>query len=114
MGVKKFFKKIGRGFKAVAVTENSDFAAVEQRRKKLFGLQFHPEVTHTTYGIHILNNFLNVCEVQKQWNPAKRLTQLLQNLKRTVSDKKIFLFVSGGVDSLVAFALLQKVTSVKY
>ena len=101
--------KLGTGFQSCGNTDNCENAAVWNRTRKLFGIQFHPEVTHSEHGIQILKNFLNICEVSYDWSVEKFLEEETRKLKQKVNNKNVFLFVSGGVDSTVAFALLSKV-----
>jgi GMP synthase (glutamine-hydrolysing) len=101
--------KLPRGFKPVAVTENSPFAAIENRAKKLFGLQFHPEVVHTPRGREILFNFVHgVCGCGKAWTMRNYVDQAVEEIRRQVGGEKVILGLSGGVDSSVAAALLNK------
>ena len=101
--------KLPRGFKPVAVTENSPFAAIENRAQKLFGLQFHPEVVHTPRGKEILSNFVHgVCGCGKSWTMRNYVEQAVAEIRRQVGGEKVILGLSGGVDSSVAAALLHK------
>jgi GMP synthase (glutamine-hydrolysing) len=97
------------GFKSVAVTENSDFAAIENRSRKMFGLQFHPEVAHTPQGREIVANFVhNICGCGKSWTMRSYIEQAVEAIRAQVGDEKVILGLSGGVDSSVAAALLHK------
>ena len=101
--------KIPNGFKPVAVTENSEYAAIENRAKKFFGLQFHPEVVHTPRGKEILANFVHgVCGCGKNWTMRNYLEQAVEEIRAQVGREKVILGLSGGVDSSVAAALLHK------
>ena len=101
--------RIPTGFKTVAVTDNSAFAALEHRSRKLFGLQFHPEVAHTPRGREILANFVhNVCGCGKNWTMHHYIDQAVQTIRTQVADERVILGLSGGVDSSVAAALLHK------
>jgi GMP synthase (glutamine-hydrolysing) len=101
--------KIPAGFKPVAVTENSQFAAIEHRARKLFGLQFHPEVVHTPRGREILSNFVHgVCGCGKNWTMRNYVDQAVEEIRRQVGGAQVILGLSGGVDSSVAAALLHK------
>ena len=101
--------KIPTGFKPVAVTENSEFAAIENREKKFFGLQFHPEVVHTPRGKEILTNFVHgVCGCGKHWTMRNYIDQAVEEIRREVGTEHVILGLSGGVDSSVAAALIHK------
>ena len=101
--------KIPNGFKPVAVTENSEFAAVENRAKKFFGLQFHPEVVHTPRGEEIIANFVHgVCGCGKSWTMRNYVDQAVEEIRAQVGTEHVVLGLSGGVDSSVAAALLHK------
>ena len=101
--------KLPNGFKPVAVTENSEYAAIENRAKKFFGLQFHPEVVHTPRGKEILANFVHgVCGCGKNWTMRNYLEQAVEEIRAQVGREKVILGLSGGVDSSVAAALLHK------
>jgi GMP synthase (glutamine-hydrolysing) len=101
--------KIPNGFKPVAVTENSEYAAIEYRTKKFFGLQFHPEVVHTPRGKEILANFVHgVCGCGRNWTMRNYIDQAVEEIRAQVGGEKVILGLSGGVDSSVAAALLHK------
>jgi GMP synthase (glutamine-hydrolysing) len=101
--------KLPDGFKSVAVTENSEFAAIENRARKFFGLQFHPEVAHTPRGSEIISNFVHgVCGCGKSWTMRNYAEQAVAEIRAQVGNEKVILGLSGGVDSSVAAALLHK------
>lgn len=101
--------RVPRGFKSVAVTDNSQFAAVENRKKRLFGLQFHPEVAHTPLGREILSNFVhNICGCGKNWTMHNYIDVAVAEIREKVGSERVILGLSGGVDSSVAAALLHK------
>ena len=101
--------KMPAGFKTVAVTENSEYAAIEHRDKKFFGLQFHPEVVHTPRGREIITNFVHgVCGCGKNWTMRKYIDQAVEEIRAQVGQEEVILGLSGGVDSSVAAALLHK------
>ncbi len=101
--------KIPAGFKSVAVTENSAFAAVEHHARKMFGLQFHPEVAHTPQGREIIANFVhNICGCGKQWTMHSYIDQAIAAIRSQVGAERVILGLSGGVDSSVAAALLHR------
>ena len=93
----------------MAVTENSHFAAVGNRARKMYGLQFHPEVVHTPRGREILANFVHrICGCGKSWTMRSYIDQAVGEIRRQVGREKVILGLSGGVDSSVAAALLHK------
>ena len=101
--------KLPRHFKPVAVTENSEFAAVENRARKFFGLQFHPEVVHTPRGREIIANFVHkICGCGKQWTMRNYIEQAVEQIRARVGKERVILGLSGGVDSSVAAALIHK------
>ena len=101
--------KLPKGFVSVAVTDNSEFAAIENRQKRFFGLQFHPEVVHTPRGKEIITNFVHgVCRCGKGWTMRNYLEQSIAEIRAQVGKERVILGLSGGVDSSVAAALLHK------
>jgi GMP synthase (glutamine-hydrolysing) len=101
--------RLPKGFKTVAVTENSDYAAVENREKRMFGLQFHPEVVHTPKGREIIVNFVHkICGCGKQWTMRHYIDHAVEEIQAQVGKENVILGLSGGVDSSVAAALLHK------
>jgi GMP synthase (glutamine-hydrolysing) len=101
--------RLPKGFKAVARTENSDYAAIEDRARKIFGLQFHPEVAHTPQGRQIIANFVhNVCACGKNWTMRSYVDIAVEAIRDQVGNERVILGLSGGVDSSVAAALLHK------
>ena len=105
-------EELGVGFEAVGATKDCRFAASQNLSQKRFSLQFHCEVKDTPCGNKILENFAKFCGMQKNWNQDAVLETILQNIKRDAcrngSEKNVLLFLSGGVDSTVAFALLNR------
>jgi GMP synthase (glutamine-hydrolysing) len=101
--------KLPTGFKSVAVTENSDYAAVENKATRMFGLQFHPEVVHTPQGRELIANFVhNICGCGKEWTMRNYIDQAVEAIRARVEAERVILGLSGGVDSSVAAALLHK------
>jgi GMP synthase (glutamine-hydrolysing) len=97
------------GFRAAARTEGSNFAAVEDPDRKLYGLQFHPEVAHTPRGKEILKNFVyHICHCAMDWTMGSFIAEACARVQRQVGDAKVVLGLSGGVDSSVTAALLHK------
>ena len=101
--------QLPKGFKTVAVTENSPFAAVENRKRRFFGLQFHPEVVHTPKGNTIISNFVHkICGCGRTWTMRNYIDQAVEDIRAQVGDEHVILGLSGGVDSSVAAALIHK------
>ncbi|HCE06627.1 MAG TPA: GMP synthase (glutamine-hydrolyzing) [Verrucomicrobiales bacterium] len=101
--------ELPQGFKTVAVTENSPYAAVENRKRKFFGLQFHPEVVHTPKGKTILGNFVHkICGCGRKWTMRSYIDQAVEDIRAQVGKEHVILGLSGGVDSSVAAALIHK------
>jgi GMP synthase (glutamine-hydrolysing) len=101
--------RLPKGFLVVGTTENSDYAAMEHQEKKLFGIQFHPEVVHTPRGREIYSNFVHgVCGCGKDWTMRNYLEQAVEVIREQVGGERVILGLSGGVDSSVAAALLHK------
>ena len=101
--------KLPRGFKTVAYSKNSKLAIIENSSKKIYGVQFHPEVTHTTKGKHILKNFLFViCKINRNWSSKQQKKKLINDVRSMVGNKKVICALSGGVDSSVVAKLLHE------
>jgi len=101
--------KLPQNFELIASTNNCPIAGFANNEKNYFGLQFHPEVTHTKQGIKILERFvIDICECQKDWTTDNIIDDLLLKIKNQVGDKKVLLGLSGGVDSSVVAILLQQ------
>jgi GMP synthase (glutamine-hydrolysing) len=101
--------KLPNGFKPVAATENSEYAVIENRARRFFGLQFHPEVVHTPRGREVYSNFVHgVCGCGKNWTMRSYIDQAVEEIRAQVGKEHVVLGLSGGVDSSVAAALLHK------
>ena len=97
------------GFVGVGQSQVTPFAAMEDRGRKLFGLQFHPEVAHTVNGKQVLRNFLfGVCGAVGDWTMADYSRRSMEEIRQKVGEGKVLLALSGGVDSSVVAALLSK------
>tara|TARA_Y100001970_G_scaffold240641_1_gene303520 strand:- start:185 stop:1708 length:1524 start_codon:yes stop_codon:yes gene_type:complete len=96
------------GYNITAVSNNSPIAAYENIAKQYFGLQFHPEVTHTESGITIIKNFLEICGIKQNWSSDDILQQINTFVETEVKDGEVLLALSGGVDSTVLAAVLYK------
>jgi GMP synthase (glutamine-hydrolysing) len=97
------------GFMALASTKQCPVAAMGNSSLKMFGLQFHPEVTDTPKGMTILDNFLGICGCRRDWNAEAFKKDVARDLREKCGQRKVFLLVSGGVDSTVAFTLLNTI-----
>ena len=102
-------EEVPEGFRPVASTDTCPIAAMCDEERKLFSVQYHPEVQHTQYGQKMLENFLyEVCGCTKDWTMANIASDSIEAIKEKVGDRKVLLALSGGVDSSVAAALLSK------
>jgi GMP synthase (glutamine-hydrolysing) len=101
--------EIPADFVKVAETETCPFAAMANEEKRFYGVQFHPEVTHTRQGMRIIENFvLNVCGCENLWTSANIIEDAVANIKKQVGDDEVILGLSGGVDSSVVAMLLHR------
>ena len=102
-------ERLAPGFEIIASTEGCRHAAVQCLEKKLYGVQFHPEVLHTVHGTEILKNFLyNICGLAPEWSMANYVSEAIEEVRAKVGSGKVLLALSGGVDSAVAAALLYR------
>jgi GMP synthase (glutamine-hydrolysing) len=101
--------KAPEGFEINAFTENTPVAAMSNKVGKIYGVQFHPEVKHTAEGQKIINNFLfDICQCRASWTPDNFIEKTIPEIKKKVGNSKAILALSGGVDSSVAAALIDK------
>lgn len=104
-----YVKTVPKGFKIIAHTEKCPCAAICDENRKLFGVQFHPEVTHTDFGKQMLHNFIfSVCKCKADWKMSNFIETSVEKYKKELAGKKVLLALSGGVDSSVAAVLLNK------
>ena len=101
-------QELPEGFETIASTVNCAHASMQNLKKKIFGIQFHIEVTHTQHGMEILRRFVDLCSPEA-WSMTSYAAHVGEEIVREVGDRKVFMLVSGGVDSTVAFTLLNKV-----
>ena len=104
-----YISRVPEGFRAIAHTDQCPCAAMADESRKLYAVQFHPEVTHTEFGKQMLHNFLfGVCGCKGQWKMEDFVQQSIEKYREKLSGKKVLLALSGGVDSSVAAVLLHK------
>ena len=104
-----YVSKVPSGFKTIAVTSHCPCAAMGDEKRKLYGVQFHPEVTHTEYGKRILENFLfSICGCTGDWKMEDYAGRMIARYREELSGKTVLLALSGGVDSAVAGLLLHR------
>lgn len=104
-----FIKTPPAGFEIIARTAKCPCAAICDEKRKLYGVQFHPEVTHTVYGKQMLKNFLfDICGCKGEWKMEDFVENSIQKYREKLAGKKVLLALSGGVDSSVAAVLLHK------
>ena len=101
--------KMPKGFKVVASTKNSKLTIIENSKDNFYGVQFHPEVTHTPKGKILLHNYLFlICKIKKNWSSKDQKLKLIKEIKDQVGNNKVICGLSGGVDSSVVAQLLSK------
>ncbi len=102
-------KKLPLGFVCIARSEKCPYAAVADEKRKLYGVQFHPEVSHTEYGNQIIRNFLfEICNCKPNWRMEDFLDRSVRKYREELKGKKVILGLSGGVDSMVCAVLLNQ------
>ncbi|MBW2967501.1 glutamine-hydrolyzing GMP synthase [Candidatus Woesearchaeota archaeon] len=102
------------GFEAIAYTENGLIAAMQDVSRKLYAVQFHPEVDHTQHGREILENFLKICGAKRTYDPTKNIDEIIGNIRETAGGANVVGGMSGGVDSFVASVLMHKAIGDRY
>ena len=109
MSHRDFVSKVPAGFQVIATTDKCPTAAIASEEKKLYGVQFHPEVTHTAFGNKMLENFIfEVCACRADWNMESFIDESVAKYRAKCAGKKVLLALSGGVDSSVAAALMHR------
>src|SRR5690606_10084466 len=97
------------GFRITASTPSCPIAAMEDDSRRMYGIQFHPEVTHTAGGQQILERFVHeICGCEALWTPANLVADAIETIRKQVGQDQVLLGLSGGVDSSVVAALLHK------
>ena len=106
MSHRDLVSRVPAGFRVLGSTETCPVAAMADAQRGLYGVQFHPEVVHTRHGREILENFLfGICGCLEDWNPKCRIPLITAQIHQVAGDRSVFFFVSGGVDSSVAYTL---------
>ncbi len=101
--------KLPKKFSVIASSQNSKFAIVENKSKNFYGVQFHPEVTHTKNGKKLISNFIfDICKIKKNWSSKHQKKKLINDVRYQVGNNKVICALSGGVDSSVVAQLLYK------
>jgi len=101
--------KLPKSFRIVASTKSSKLTIIENSKKRIYGVQFHPEVTHTENGKQIFKNFIfSICKIKKNWNVSSQKLRLINEIRQEVKNDKVICALSGGVDSSVAALLINK------
>lgn len=104
-----YVDKAPEGFKTIATSDHCPNGAIENPEKKIYAVQFHPEVNHTLFGQKMLENFLyNIANLKKDWSMASFAEDKIKEIKEMVGDKKVLCALSGGVDSSVAAVMVHK------
>lgn len=104
-----YMEKLAEGFRVIATSETCPTAAIENEERKLYGVQFHPEVNHSLRGSQMLKNFLyDVCGCTGDWTMTRYIDAQIEEIRKTVGDGKALCALSGGVDSSVVAALMSK------
>ena len=98
-----------KNFIKIASTNNSALSVIENRENKIYGIQFHPEVTHTNRGKIIFRNFIyNVCKVKKNWKAGLEKKRIINEIRKEVKNNKVVCALSGGVDSSVVALIINE------
>ena len=101
--------KLPKSFNVIASSQNSKFAIIENKKKNFYGVQFHPEVTHTENGKKLINNFIFlICKIKRNWSSKDQKIKLIKDVQNLVGKNKVICALSGGVDSSVVAQLLNK------
>ena len=101
--------KLPKNFKIIASTKDSKMTIIENSQMKIYGVQFHPEVTHTDNGKQIFKNFVfSICNAKKEWNIISQKNKLIKEIQQNIKKEKVICALSGGVDSSVVALLINR------
>jgi GMP synthase (glutamine-hydrolysing) len=101
--------KMPKEFRRIASTKHSSLTIIENSKKKIYGIQFHPEVTHTMHGKQLFKNFIfEICKTKKQWQLRYKSRMIINGIRNKVKKEKVICALSGGVDSSVVALLIHK------
>ena len=104
-----YLKSSPEGFEVIAVSDHSPICAMSDENKKIYGLQFHPEVMHTEEGKKIIHNFLfNICGCKGEWTTGNFISEKIDEIRSVTGESKVICALSGGVDSTVAAVLVER------
>ena len=101
--------KLPKNFTNIAYTKDSNLTIIENKKKRIYGVQFHPEVSHTDNGKQIFKNFLFlICKIKQKWSATRQKEKIIEQIKQKVKNKKVLCALSGGVDSSVVALLINR------
>ena len=102
-------EQVPEGFEVVGLSDNAPVCAIQNVARNLYGVQFHPEVNHTPRGEQLLDTFVrSICGCTGQWTPGQIIEDAVARIREQVGSERVILGLSGGVDSSVAAALIQR------
>jgi GMP synthase (glutamine-hydrolysing) len=110
MNHRDIIKSLPKNYKTIATTQNCPIASFENKEKKVYGIQFHPEVSHTKKGNEVLENFaLKICGAKREWKISNIIDDLLMEIRQKIGNKRAIIGLSGGIDSSTAAILVNKI-----
>ena len=107
-------ERLPEGFETIAISQNDHIAAMQMPERRIYSVQFHPEVDHTENGRLILNNFIEICNAQRTWDPEKEYDRMIEELREKLRGKAGIGGISGGVDSSTVSVLVNQVAGKNY